>query len=298
MSQGYLVSIIIPCYKSENTILKVLDALSTQKVKIKYEIIVVNSSDDSTQVLIRERYSWVKLVQLHHKTPAGIARNKGARIAKGKYLAFVDSDCIVESNWLKSMLKHFSDDCCAIGGPIENANPKHLASFAGHILEFSQCYTKKGLLIVDHLPSGNIMLLKKTFDTSGGYPKNLFPQEDRFFCWKLKKETEKNLLFSSDIKVKHLHRTKFKEFLIHQFIIGRAGAELRKCTDIRGSWIIKKRWLVNSLLPVIPIIILIPSIYRTLKWKPKEFLLRPHVILLLCLGVFSRMIGFAKGANT
>lgn len=292
-----LISVIIPSYHSDSTISATLESLSNQKGVSNYEVIVVNSSNDLTPKIIQEKLPWVTLIQLETQTPAGAARNLGAQKAAGKYLAFLDSDCTVGVHWLKNMLKYFSREFCAIGGPIENANPEKLISCAGHILEFSDFYSKKEMYIVDHIPSGNLFLLKSTFIKSGGFPEKLFPQEDRFHSWKLNKETGKPLMFHSGISVKHCHRTTLKSFLHHQSRIGYAGAAILKCTDMRGSNIIRNKLLVNILLPVFPIIKLTRSIRRTLKWKPKEILLKPHIIPILCLGMFYWMLGFAKQVN-
>ena len=296
---GYIVTVVIPSYNSEKTIGKTLSALSSQKGETGCEIIVVNSSKDLTQSIIAEKFPWVKCIQLPEKTLAGAARNIGAGVARGKFVAFLDADCLVESNWLGSMLENYSAEYCAVGGPIDNANAHNLISLAGHILEFSEFFPAKKVSIVAHVPSGNIMLLKSTFKKSGGYEEGFeYAQEDRLFSWKLTKQTNKQLMFHPGIKVSHIHRTRFRDYLIQQWNIGRGGAEILKVTDLKGSNIINNRPLINFISPLIAFRKLSLSLSRALKWKPSEIIKRPLVIPLLCIGMFSWMLGFFKqGTN-
>ncbi len=295
---GCLVTVVIPSYHSEETIGKVLKALSSQKGEITFEVIVVNSSKDLTPVIIAEKFPWVKCIQLPKKTLAGGARNVGAGIAGGKFVAFLDSDCLVENNWMESMLEHYRAEYCAVGGPIDNANAGRLISLAGHILEFSEFFPAKRISAVAHVPSGNIMLLKSTFRKSGGYEEGFeYAQEDRFFSWKLIRRTHQKFLFHPGIKVKHIHRTKFRDYVRQQWHIGRGGAEILKITDLKGSNMINNRPLINFIFPLIAIRKLSLSLFRTLKWRPLDVVKRPLVIPLLCIGMFSWMLGFVKQAN-
>ena len=298
MGNECTISVIIPCYHSDSTIERTLNTLVTQKVEFKYEIIVVNSSIDSTPDIIRNKFPRVKLIQLDKRTPAGTARNAGAGNAKGRFIAFLDSDCIVENNWLDRLTTHYSNEYCAIGGPIENANPENAISRAGYILEFSEFFPRENRCSIDHTPAGNLLLLKKTFEGTRGFPQKYdYAQEDRLFSWELIQKTGKKMLFHPDIRAKHYHRTGLKDYLIHQYNIGRGGAEILKYSGYRGSGIIKQKWLMNLLMPLFPLVKLSRCISRTLKWKPDEIWKRPYIIALLILGMCLWMVGFARQAN-
>lgn len=293
-----LISVVIPAYLSADTIGATLQSLSRQSIPYAYEIIVVNSSNDATPALIRDQFPGVTLIQLNQRTFAGEARNLGAKQARGRYLVFIDSDCIVGDRWLELLLTHYSAIFCGIGGPIENANPDNLVSRAGHILEFSEFYTGQGMNVVDHIPSGNLFLPKSTFEEMGGFQQSYrVAQEDRLFSWYLVKRTGKKFLFHPEICVKHAHRESFTEFMRHQFNIGRGGAEILKYTDLRGSAIVRRRWLVNVILPILPMIKLTRAMARTVCKKPKEIASYPQIIVLLCIGMFFWMVGFGQQAN-
>jgi glycosyltransferase involved in cell wall biosynthesis len=99
------ISVIVPFYNVQEYLDQCIEGLLAQNYpKDKYEIILVdnNSTDDSAE--IAKRYHGVKLL-LETKQGSYAARNCGIRVAKGKILAFTDSDCIPTPNWLSSIVK-------------------------------------------------------------------------------------------------------------------------------------------------------------------------------------------------
>lgn len=100
-----LVSIIIPMYNSEETIIKSISSVLNQDYR-DIEIIIVDdgSNDNSYNIVnlyIHEKkiQDKIKLIKQENRGPSA-ARNKGISISKGKYIAFLDSDDI----WLKNKL--------------------------------------------------------------------------------------------------------------------------------------------------------------------------------------------------
>ncbi|MDP3966111.1 MAG: glycosyltransferase family 2 protein [archaeon] len=97
-----LVSINIPTYNSKKTIRKTLESLKNQTYK-NIEIIVVDSnSTDGTLNIIKE-FKEIKVYQ-YEGTLLG-ARELGARKSKGKFIALVDSDHILEKRTIERAVK-------------------------------------------------------------------------------------------------------------------------------------------------------------------------------------------------
>ena len=103
------LSIIVPVYNVEKYLKKCLDSLVEQTLDNDiYEIIVVNDgSPDHSQIIIDEYVKRYKNVSSYIKTNGGLsdARNYGLDKAKGKYVAFVDSDDYVDTRMYETMLK-------------------------------------------------------------------------------------------------------------------------------------------------------------------------------------------------
>jgi teichuronic acid biosynthesis glycosyltransferase TuaG len=89
------VSIITPSYNSERYIHYCIKSIQNQTY-INWELIIIDDhSTDSTVEIVKkfqEKDSRILLQILEVNYGAGIARNHGIKIAKGRYIAFCDSD--------------------------------------------------------------------------------------------------------------------------------------------------------------------------------------------------------------
>ena len=92
-----MISVIIPMYNAEKTILNALNSIKNQTYKDDFEILVVNDgsidkSVDCVEKFKKENPEWK--IELIHQTNQGVssARNKGLKVAKGEYIAFLDAD--------------------------------------------------------------------------------------------------------------------------------------------------------------------------------------------------------------
>jgi len=90
-----LVSVIIPVYNAERYLESTLDSVFNQTYK-DIEIILVDdcSADNSAEIIksYRDRYPNVIYRRQEYNMGAAVARNTGIEIAKGRYIAFLDSD--------------------------------------------------------------------------------------------------------------------------------------------------------------------------------------------------------------
>lgn len=88
-----LVSIIIPTFNREKELERALNSVFSQTYT-NWEICIVdnNSSDNSIQLINNYNNPRIKLYTINNKGVIGASRNLGIQKAKGKYLAFLDSD--------------------------------------------------------------------------------------------------------------------------------------------------------------------------------------------------------------
>ncbi len=103
-----LVSIIITYYRKKDYFYSSLKSALKQTYK-HIEIIVVYDDNDRDYLVeikkLIKRTNKVKILINSKNIGAGVSRNKAAKIAKGKYLAFLDSDDLWKSNKLNLQLK-------------------------------------------------------------------------------------------------------------------------------------------------------------------------------------------------
>ena len=101
------VSVIVPVYNIANYLAECLDSLINQTYR-KLEIIVVDdgSTDASSQIAddYGKKDSRIKVI---HQKNSGLsaARNAGLEVITGEYVAFLDGDDWVESNWIATQLE-------------------------------------------------------------------------------------------------------------------------------------------------------------------------------------------------
>lgn len=102
-----LVSIIIPYYKKQNYIKEAIYCILNQSYQ-KFEIIIVNDEPGKHSKVIlselKKKDKRIKVINNINNIGAGRSRNKGINAAKGKYIAFIDSDDLWKKNKLKTQI--------------------------------------------------------------------------------------------------------------------------------------------------------------------------------------------------
>ncbi len=111
MSNKIKVSVIIPCYNVEKYVGQCLDSVRGQTMP-DLEIICVNDgSTDSTLDVLNKYAKQDSRIRIISQDNAGLsaARNAGLKYASGEYIAFLDSDDFVASDYYGSMYLRAQD---------------------------------------------------------------------------------------------------------------------------------------------------------------------------------------------
>lgn len=290
-----MVSIIIPSYNSERTIEKCLHALTQQTYSSEYEIILVDSSDDNTPEIVKNKFPDVIFYHFSQKTDPGTARNKGVKQSKGDPILFIDSDCIAAQDWIEKMvLSHRTGNYAAVGGSVWNGNnPQSNVAWAGYMAEFREFIPEQPKREVEHIPTCNISYKRKIFDDNRFNPK-FYPQEDLDFNYRLKQSGGK-ILFNPEIKIFHHHRETLMQFLNHQKFIGQITANLILQKQLKGYPIFKRPALTFVLLPFVAALKFFKTILIFTRQNPKVLVRHPLSVLIFALGLFPWMKGFFSG---
>lgn len=89
------LSILIPVYNEEKTLLNILERINESKIEnFDFEIIIINDgSDDDTLNVIKENSDlYDKVINLDKNRGKGYAVKSGLKIATGDYVIFQDAD--------------------------------------------------------------------------------------------------------------------------------------------------------------------------------------------------------------
>ena len=115
---NYKISVIIPFFYRDNKSInknyyfsllsfdKCLSAVFKSKYK-NFEVIAVSDGSNDHSIEIANKYS-CKIIKLKKNSGPAYARNKGASLAKGKILVFVDSDIEIKDDALNIINKYFN----------------------------------------------------------------------------------------------------------------------------------------------------------------------------------------------
>jgi glycosyltransferase involved in cell wall biosynthesis len=278
------VSVLVPSYNSRGTIRPCLESLLSQDAGLDYEIIVVDSSRDDTAEVIRRDYPRLTLVHTEDRLSPGAARNRAAAEARGEVLAFIDSDCVADASWLRSIVRSVRDGYRIAGGAVANLNPESAISKADYLLTFNEFAPGMPCREVGYLPSANLACTRELFAELGGFPADLRTGEDMVFTSSASRKTR--MLFEPRALVYHRNRTTLWAFVRHHFAFGSGAAAIRRARSFRGSLLAR----VPFLAPAAPAVRAARVAARILRHNrsllPWLVLAGPWVLLgLVCWGV-------------
>lgn len=108
-----ILSLIIPIYNVEKYIIDCLNVLINQVADCDIEIILIDDGTPDNSIFLIEEFLKDKPIRvknkfiIHNQRNQGLsaARNSGIELARGEYIAFLDSDDIVSENYFKILLE-------------------------------------------------------------------------------------------------------------------------------------------------------------------------------------------------
>ena len=113
-----LISVIIPVYNAESYLGNSIDSIINQTYK-KFELIIINDGSTDNSFEIVQSYKDKRIISLQNEKNIGnySSRNKGIKLAKGKYIAIMDGDDIAYPNRLENQLKYLetNNEVIALG---------------------------------------------------------------------------------------------------------------------------------------------------------------------------------------
>jgi glycosyltransferase involved in cell wall biosynthesis len=220
-----LFSVIVCTRNGASRIDSCLKAIT--KINGYFEIIVVDdgSIDQATKIVV-ENFPQVNLISIQ---PSGLsaARNAGAKIARGTYLAFTDDDCEPDQDWLIHLYKEFQrGEWAAVGGPNLSPNPQGIYEAIIAAADGAPTHVMLDDYEAEHLPGCNFAVKVEVFNEIGGFDKQFHTAgDDVDFCWRLS-VAGYHLGFAPTAFVWHHRRSTIVSYIRQQFGYGKAEALL------------------------------------------------------------------------
>jgi len=246
------VSVVIPVKDRPDDLRNCLESLA----KLDYpgdllEIIVVDDgSTDSTRDVAVELGARLVESGAVGGGPAA-ARNKGAALARGEILAFIDSDCTAAPQWLQELLPVFAEaEVAAVGGWVDGMH--HGSSLDRYEAVMSSLNLGRRAMTggaggdTFYLPSCNLLVRKTAFAAAGGFRAELQVGEDVDLTWRLR-DAGWTIQYLPHGTVYHAHRSRLWPFMKRRFDYGTSEGLLQQLHPVRG----KKMWLPPLLTSVL-----------------------------------------------
>jgi GT2 family glycosyltransferase len=98
------VSIVIVSWNGRQHLEACLTGVAAQTGVASETILVDNGSTDGTAEFVRERFPWVRLVQVPENLGFAGGNNVGVRHAQGRYVALLNNDTSADPGWLRTLL--------------------------------------------------------------------------------------------------------------------------------------------------------------------------------------------------
>jgi O-antigen biosynthesis protein len=220
------VSAIVCSYNGGRTLAACLDSLGKLNYP-DYEVILVDDGSTDDTAYIAAQFPRVRYI---HQANHGLshARNTGAAAAKGEVLAYTDSDCMADVDWLYYLIGTLvSGDYAGVGGPNVTPPAKNWIQACVAAAPGGPSHVLLTDTIAEHIPGCNMAFYRSAFESIGGFdPEYRKAGDDVDFCWRLQ-QAGCVIAFSPTALVWHYRRFTLRAFLKQQDGYGEAESLLR-----------------------------------------------------------------------
>jgi O-antigen biosynthesis protein len=220
------VSVIVCSYNGGQTLATCLDSLGKLNYP-EYEVILVDDGSTDDTSYIAAQFPWVRYI---HQSNQGLshARNTGATAAKGEVLAYTDSDCMVDADWLYYLIGTLvSGNYAGVGGPNVTPPAKNWIQACVAAAPGGPSHVLLTDVVAEHIPGCNMAFYRWAFEGVGGFDTEYRKAgDDVDFCWRIQ-QAGWVIAFSPTAIVWHHRRFTLRAFLKQQNGYGEAESLLR-----------------------------------------------------------------------
>jgi glycosyltransferase involved in cell wall biosynthesis len=165
------VTVVIPARNEAGSITDVIQSVRAQRVSaIDLEIIVVDDgSRDETVQLARAAGARVELALTRDGGNPARARNRGAAIAEGDPVVFLDADCTPDSDWLARLLAAHDTGADVVGGALDLPHHLSLSARCDYYCGWYHVHSARRPGEVPNHPPGNLSVRRNVFARTRGF---------------------------------------------------------------------------------------------------------------------------------
>ena len=252
-----LVSVIIPARNESRTIARLVETIRLQApAGWSAEVVVVDdgSTDDTASAA---RAAGARVVELGPRATGGnpaVARNRGARVAAGDPLVFLDADCLPGPGWLPRLLEGHEAGATVVGGSLDLPAGLGPMARADYYCGWYHVHSRRPGGEVPNHPPGNLSVRRAAFLATRGFTEQqpiAYAHEE--LAWQADvRRAGGRIAFDPHAVVYHYNRPGFRNLLRRNYRWGYSAIESKAPTGAaRMAWIYRyPALLVAASLPL------------------------------------------------
>lgn len=216
-------SVVVATYNGGRTLGACLQSLQNLDYP-DYEIIVVDDGSTDNTAEILEGFNGIRVIRQPNRG-LSVARNAGIEAATGEVIAFTDSDCEVDRDWLYHLVRQMvSSRAAGVGGP--NITPPE-GTLASKVVALAPGHATHVLIShqeAEHVPGCNMAFTRTALERVGGFdPVFRKAGDDVDIIWRMQ-DAGMKVGFSTAGFVWHHRRPTLRGYLRQQRGYGEADA--------------------------------------------------------------------------
>ncbi len=249
-----MVSVVICAYNAERTMHACLESLRKLEYRGEWEVVIVDDGSRDRTAEISMEFPEFRLIRQPNKG-LSVARNVGLHAARGDIVAYTDSDCVVDADWLTLMVRSMTErgfDGC--GGPNYAPHEDGWVEASCAASPGAPSHVLMSDDVAEHLAGCNMAYTKAALLKVGGFdPQFTNAGDDVDICWRLQ-DAGLKLGYCPAAFVWHFRRNTVKAYYGQQRGYGRAEAMLYARYPERFNVLgqIKWRGTIPGLLRTVP----------------------------------------------
>lgn len=247
-----LVDVIIPCYNVEHIVESCISSVLNQQYQGVFNIFLVNDgSTDQTGTVLDSfhSHSYIKIIHLEKNSGLSTARNKGINAGNGEVILFLDSDMVVQDNWI-------NEHICALGqnniiGVIGDSilpngiKPNVLDKYLYDMRRGARQFGENTSISFPYFLFNNTSVKRAIFDVVKLFDENItsYGGEDTELAIRIWEAYPNSLRYSSKAMCEHHHKRALDEFCRSMYNYGRTNLPVllekypQYKNDLGGDWI-------------------------------------------------------------
>ena|SRR5215211_2671479 len=198
------ISVVIPVFNKREFVAASLESVAVAAERAGgVEIVVVDHCSTDGSYELARGYDGRAIVQQKSGGTISAVRNFGARLARGQWLVFIDSDCVVPDHYFETLRSLAAGtDAAALGCEYDVPTSPHWSERVWYDLHVVRQDGDRHFI-----NAGNFAVRREAFDAVAGFDERLVTGEDTDICARLRAEGYR-IYESQRLRVVHLGNPK------------------------------------------------------------------------------------------